>query len=301
MLSCEPPHLTVTDLSQMHRTQSRKRKAKCLKREKRFMSLIKGYSHLSRRAKRRLYCKLQLWMWRKRKEKCHFAIYRTKKRACGIGSGSCHSVKTQLQRDKNTDESPLGRDTGDSEGTLKRQNCVLNWCKTVSPPETFIASSSSQEFVMEANVSAGNITKPTATVLSQETFGQFSERNDPLKCSHTVESLLSTESDACGSSKHFKEPRTMVLAERLEVDRPSGKLTTVPSGQDQVANRVIDETVTSKKTACFQTDLSNHKTLMKDICGNVLFSFYHFFGLHFCFFPQLLKMTVFPFISRISR
>lgn len=241
------------------------------------MSLIKGYSHLSRRAKRRLYCKLQLWMWRKRKEKCHFAIYRTKKRACGISPGSCPSVKTQSQRDKNTDESPFGRDAGDSEGTLKRQNCVLNWCKTVSPPEIFIAPSSSQEFVMEANVSAGNITKPTATVLSQETFGQFSERTDPLKCSHTVESLLSTESDACGPSTHFKEPRTMVLAKRLEVDQPSGKLTTVPSGQDQAANRVTDETVTSKKTACSQTDLSNHKTLMKDIC-EYLDDFYRKYG-----------------------
>ncbi|XP_037644499.1 sentrin-specific protease 5-like isoform X2 [Sebastes umbrosus] len=277
MLSCDPPSFTLISLSQMHRTQSHK--AKCLKRKKRFLSSVKGVSHLSRRAKRRLCCKIQLWMWRKRREKCRFGLFRVKKRACGISSSPCLSLETQSQNNKvptyHTSHlensvrttalvSPLRCDNGDSEDTLSGQNCLLKLCESVIVSETFTASSSLANLVMDTNFSAGNISQTVlaAMVPSQktETLVQLSEHTHHLKRSHTVKPLLSTESDACGLTTHFKEPRTMVPAQRLEADGPSGQFTTVTPGQDQATNRDTDERITSKKTS--QTDVS---LLTKDI------------------------------------
>ncbi|CAI5641776.1 unnamed protein product [Oreochromis niloticus] len=119
----------------MHRAQSQRSKAKYLKRRKGSISLINGVSHMSRRAKRRLYCKLQLWMWRKWREKCHFGIFRAKKRF-GSGSGPGLSLKTQKNKRKayhalNATKtsvlvSALGCDTGGSEDPLKRQDQDMN-------------------------------------------------------------------------------------------------------------------------------------------------------------------------------
>ncbi|XP_039878209.1 LOW QUALITY PROTEIN: sentrin-specific protease 5-like [Simochromis diagramma] len=117
----------------MHRAQSQRSKAKYLKRRKGSISLINGVSHMSRRAKRRLYCKLQLWMWRKWREKCHFGIFRAKKR---FGSSPGLSLKTQKNKRKayhalNAAKTPvlvsaLGCDTGGSEAPRKRQNQDVN-------------------------------------------------------------------------------------------------------------------------------------------------------------------------------
>lgn len=63
-----------------HRLTGEERK--CLKRRKGLTSSIRGVSHFTRRTKRRLYFKLQLWMWRKRQKKCSFALFRAKKQAC---------------------------------------------------------------------------------------------------------------------------------------------------------------------------------------------------------------------------
>ncbi|XP_063317434.1 sentrin-specific protease 5-like isoform X2 [Pelmatolapia mariae] len=119
----------------MHRAQSQRSKAKYLKRRKGSISLINGVSHMSRRAKRRLYCKLQLWMWRKWREKCHFGIFRAKKRF-GSGSGPGLSLKTQKNKRKayhalnaaktSVLVSALGCDTRGSEDPLKRQNQDVN-------------------------------------------------------------------------------------------------------------------------------------------------------------------------------
>lgn len=65
----------------MHRLTGEERK--CLKRRKGLTSSIRGVSHFTRRTKRRLYFKLQLWMWRKRQKKSSFALFRAKKQACG--------------------------------------------------------------------------------------------------------------------------------------------------------------------------------------------------------------------------
>ncbi|XP_073348192.1 sentrin-specific protease 5-like [Pagrus major] len=254
----------------MHRAQNHRRKY--LKRKKGFMSSVKGVSHLSRRAKRRLYCKLQLWMWRKRREKCRFWILRAKKRACGINSGSFLSVKSQKNKSKVV--SSPGCDTGSSEDTLTRQNCPLKQCESVSLSDTFFASRPSQNQVADTTVSAGNVSVPTATVPSQktETLTQLGEINASLK--HMVKPPLSRDSDARGLTTHFIKPRTLV--ERLEVDAPSGQLTAVPPGHDQSAHRAAVDRITSKKSASSQSDVSL-KVLTKDI-HEFLDDFYRSYG-----------------------
>ncbi|XP_078120601.1 uncharacterized protein LOC144526811 isoform X1 [Sander vitreus] len=295
MLSCDPPSFNPINLPQMHRTQSHRSKAKYLKRKKGFLSSVKGVSHLSRRTKRRLCCKLQLWMWRKRREKCRFALFRAKKRACGISPGPCLRVKTQSLKNEskvpiyhttNLENSvitsalvsPLRCDTGGSEDTLRGQNCLLKLCESVSLSETFIASSSSQNLVTDSNVSAGIVNQimPTAMVPSQktETLIQLSETTNPLKLPRTVKDLLSTDRDACGLTTHFKEPRTMVPAQRLEVDGPSGHFTAASPGPDQATNTDTDERITSKKAASSQADVS---LLTKDI-HEFLDDFYRIYG-----------------------
>lgn len=110
----------------MHRAQSHWRNTKYLKRTKGSMSSIKGVSHFARRAKRRLFCKLQLWMWRKRREKCRFAIFGVKKQACGVGSGSCLAVRTR----RRTGKSAAGG-----------QSCLLKLCQPGGCSEASPASS----------------------------------------------------------------------------------------------------------------------------------------------------------------
>ncbi|CAF97536.1 unnamed protein product [Tetraodon nigroviridis] len=77
-----------------HRLTGKERK--CLKRRKGSMSSIRGVSHFTRRTRRRLYFKLQLWMWRKRQKKCSFALFRAKKQACC--SSSAVGVKRQKRQ-----------------------------------------------------------------------------------------------------------------------------------------------------------------------------------------------------------
>ena len=67
----------------------------CLKRRKGSTSSIRGVYHFTRRTKRRLYFKLQLWMWRKRQKKCSFALFRAKKQTC---CSSSRLVKTQKRQ-----------------------------------------------------------------------------------------------------------------------------------------------------------------------------------------------------------
>lgn len=75
-----------------HRLTGKERR--CLKRRKGSTSSIRGVSHFTRRTRRRLYFKLQLWMWRKRQKKCSFALFRTKKQAC------CSSSRISVKRQK---------------------------------------------------------------------------------------------------------------------------------------------------------------------------------------------------------
>uniref|UniRef100_UPI0037E99174 sentrin-specific protease 5-like n=1 Tax=Semicossyphus pulcher TaxID=241346 RepID=UPI0037E99174 len=255
----------------MHRTQSHRSKAKCLKSKKGFMSSIKGVSHLSRRAKRRLYCKLQLWMWRRRREKCRFGMYRTKKQAFVIspGSGSCLTVKTQSQKNKmkvlvyhaqhlqnsqvgtSSLVSPLVCDNRGSEESLRGHSYLHKQC------ELLPASSSLQDLVTDTHVALGKLSKMA----------------DPLEHCHSVK-LLTTDSDACTLTTHFKEPRTIVQVQRPEVDDPSGPITTVIPGQDQATNRDTDGNIDTKTH--LQADVSL-KDLTKDI-HEFLEDFYRTYG-----------------------
>lgn len=249
------------------------------------MSSIKGVSHLSRRAKRRLCCKLQLWMWRKRREKCRFGILRAKKRVCGIGLGSGLSAKTKSQKNRSKVPvhqmpnlvsspirtsalvSPLGCDTGGSKDSLGRQNGLLKLQEYTSLSETLVTSSSLPDLVTDTNVASVHTSGPTATVPSlqkQQTLVELSEITDP-------QPLSSTESDVCGLATHFKEPGTVALAEKLEVDNSSGQFLTA----SQAAERDTDERLASKKTAS-QTDISLN-VLIKGI-HEFLDDFYRIYG-----------------------
>ncbi|XP_023260817.1 sentrin-specific protease 5-like isoform X1 [Seriola lalandi dorsalis] len=276
----------------MHRTQSHRSKAKYLKRKKGFMSSVKGVSHLSRRTKRRLYCKLQLWMWRKRREKCRFGIYKAKKRACGISSGSspCLSLKAQSQKNKrkvpmyrtlnlensqaraSSVVSPIGGEA--SEDTLRGEDCLLKPRESVSLSETFTASSSLHDQVTDTNAAAATITQ-TIPSPTTELFGKFCEIADPSKCSCTVKPLLSTEdSEADRGITLFKAPRTMIPPQRLEVNCPSGQHTNVTPGQDQAQSEDTDERFTSNKSSVTDVGL---RALTKDI-HEFLDGFYRIYG-----------------------
>lgn len=221
----------------MHQTPSHKRKAKYHKRQKGSMSSIKGVCHLSRRAKRRLYCKLQLWLWRKRREKCRFAIFRTKKQAVGISSSSCLSVERHPQKNKSSVVSPPGCGTGYD--TLRRTNCSLKLCHCGSMSEKVVASSSSQNQGMDMiNTATTAAEMPSPKT---ETLERLNEPKEPLKRSRTVKPLLTLDSDVCGLTTHYG---------RL------GQLTPAPRRQDQTANINTDERVTRKPTTCFKTDAS---------------------------------------------
>lgn len=274
------------------------------------MSSVKGVSHLSRRAKRRLYCKLQLWMWRKWREKCRFGIVRGKKLASGISSRSCLNLKTESRKNKrklptygtpNLEHSqvrtsvlvsPLGCDTEDS--VLRRQNCLVKPCESVSLSETCIASNLLQNPVTDTDVAADAIsqTTPTAMALSQRTeiCVQFGKIGDLSELSYTVKPLRSTDSDACGVITHFKKPRTVIPAEMLEINGPAGQHTTI--SQDQATNRDPDKKITSKKTVSPQTD-AGLKALTKDI-HEFLDDFYRIYG---SFIP-LQKSDVFRHLKR---
>lgn len=248
------PHVTLhhtfwSNFSQMHRKQSNWRKAKYPQRKKGSMSSVKGVSHLSRRAKRRLYCKLQLWMWRKWREKCRFAIFKTKKQACRFNHSSCLSTKTQPQKNKSAAVSSL--EARGVEGALRRQNRLQNLCQSGRLSDTFLASSFSQNVATDTSVPARNITMCS-----------------PKTCTHpvrnsAVEPLLHTGRDVCGLMTQVIEQRTLNLSPSLEADNPSDP------GQDQAENMNADVRTASKNTPTCRSDASL-KALEKDIHGKSL-------------------------------
>ncbi|XP_077360052.1 sentrin-specific protease 5-like [Festucalex cinctus] len=73
---------------------------KYLKQTKESMYSIKGVSDLSRQAKRRLYCKWQMWLWRKWREKCFFGFIRSRKLVPIRGPRSCLNIMSQSPRSK---------------------------------------------------------------------------------------------------------------------------------------------------------------------------------------------------------
>lgn len=223
-------------------------------------------------------------MWRKRREKCRFGIFRAKKK---VSAGHFQSVQTQSQINKSKVPtyhtphlensvrtsalvSPHGCGTGDSEDT---QNSPPKLCESGSLSETFSVSGHLQTLVMDTSVSAGEIV-PTPLVQSQDTdtLVHHSDIPDPLKLSYSDNPLLKTDSDACGLTVHLKEPRTMLPPQRLKVDGPSGQFTTVTPAQEEATNGDTDERIASKKTS--QPDVS---LLTKEI-HEFLDEFYRIYG-----------------------
>ncbi|XP_072220149.1 uncharacterized protein [Leuresthes tenuis] len=279
-------HCSPFNFCKMHQTQNHWRKAKCLRKRRRFMSSIKGVTHLSRRAKRRLYCKLQLWMWRKRREKCRFWIFRGRKRACGVdsGSGPCLALKTQSQKNKklvtchtlnrqnsqvrtSAFGSPLRCDAGCSEVALRGQNGLLKKSESDKLSEALVGSSCS--LLMDTKVSAGSISQsiPAPAGLSEntETSIQLIEVNEKL-C-HTVKPLQCTDNNACERSAQYQVPG----AQRRE--EPEGA---APRVQEQTTDRDADGTVGRKKITSSLTDVCLN-ALSRDI-QEFLNGFYRTYG-----------------------
>lgn len=273
----------------MHRTQSHQSKAKHLKRKKGLVSSVKGVSHVSRRIKRRLCCKLQLWMWRKRREKCSLGIFRAKKQSCGISSVSspCLSLKTQSRKNKrkvaklqdgpSAVASSLGGDSEASRDTPRGQGCPLKPCRSVSLSESSAAFRPFHSQVTEANAAAAPTT-PIAPSQRTQTFGKCCENAASSECSCTVKAPCSSPADgeAGGRIALLKAPRAMMPSQNFEVDCPSGHRTTVSPGKDKAPNGDTAEMFTRNRPPQTPVGL---KELIKDIYGRFFFtlSFFFFF------------------------
>ncbi|XP_007554936.1 sentrin-specific protease 5-like [Poecilia formosa] len=194
-LTCES---TCISLCQMEQTRSRWRKPRSLSWRRAFMSSVKGVSHLSWRDKRRLYYKLQFWLWRKRSKKCRFWKVRTRRRRCGSGVRTAtdtelhlKSQKTLLLENNNNSEvkSPesiktrLSPDSGGS-GEV-HQNGLGSWSQSERVSGSSDAGSVSQ-------------TSPTAASLpdSVEPSGRPKGLLHPLELSHTLRPLQGADDTA---------------------------------------------------------------------------------------------------------
>lgn len=207
------------------------------------MSSIKGVSHLSRRAKRRLYCKLQLWMWRKRREKCRFAMFKGKKQTCLISPSS----RTQGGRSNVVSSNPLGCDSGVLEGTPKRHDSTHKPCEHGSRSEMFTNSPVTDAYV------------PTLCV--PVSSGAKTEITNHSRLSQTVKPLLETFPPL------FKEPTTLELSQRLKVNGVLGPLSSSPLDQERAANGNAVQGIISKMV---HTDADLH-ALRNYIQGGFLF------------------------------
>ncbi|KAM9844564.1 sentrin-specific protease 5-like isoform 2-T3 [Aulostomus maculatus] len=265
----------------MHQTQSCQNKAKCIKRRKDFMSSVKGVSHFTRRAKRRLYCKLQLWMWRKRREQCRFGLTLGKKLVSGSFGTSLtlktHSRKSKIKvpNVKNSEvshsalASPVGCASEDSADTPRGQNVLLTLCESAASSESCMTSKSLHSRVTETSNFTISQTPTTGMVPSQgiETFSETTENPEP---SLAVRPLKSKDGGECGLVTHFlhKKQRTMIPAAVKEL-----------SGQHTAASQGLipdsDDRITSKNTRP-QTDIGLN-ALVKEI-QEFLNDFYRIYG-----------------------
>lgn len=241
----------------MPRSQSRRPKAKCTQKKKRSASPIRGVSHFSRRAKRRLYCKLQLWLWRKRRERCGSWILSARTRARKLGSASLLRMKIPLGKNKSSAAPPVECNTADSEdGHGCRQKSLPGLCE------------SGQNAVTDTDVSEGNTPVPKVAQLSPKKATKATT-DSPKKCPSVKPQ---NGGDACELTPHFKKPRTQVQTQRPEDNGPSGHSPTVSAGQDVTANGGTDE---SKSTASLQGVISL-QVLKKSIHGRSVFTFHPF-------------------------
>lgn len=210
------------------------------------MSSIKGVSHLSRRAKRRLYCKLQLWMWRKRREKCRFAMFKGKKQTRLI------SPSSRTQGGRSNVVTSLGCDSGVLEGTPKRNDSTHKPREHGSRSEMFASSAVADAYV------------PTSSVMASpgaKTEAQQREITNHSRLSQTVKPLSEIFPPL------FKEPTTLELSQRLKVNGVLGPLRSAPLDQEWAANGTAVQGIISKTV---HTDADLH-ALRNYIQGGFLF------------------------------
>ncbi|KAM3603949.1 uncharacterized protein V6R79_004490 [Siganus canaliculatus] len=243
----------------MHQTQNHHTNAKWLRRKNGLVSSVKGVSHLPRRAKRRLHCKLKLWLWRKRRERCHFWIFRAKKKACGVSPASCLSAKTQR---KSKVISPVGCSTGDSEDTWKNRSRLTKSVQSVSPSEASAASSSRRSLVTDADA---------VLPKQREQCGDSSEQFPNIKDSLTHMVELRPGAGVCGLNAHFRKPKTHIAAQSSDAEHPTGLLTP-PVGES-------DESSSSKLSKTTTTSAEIHSlTALKKNIHEFLDNFYRTYG-----------------------
>uniref|UniRef100_A0A1A7W8N0 SUMO1/sentrin specific peptidase 5 n=1 Tax=Iconisemion striatum TaxID=60296 RepID=A0A1A7W8N0_9TELE len=218
----------------MYQTQNHRRKVKSLQKKK-FMSSIKGVSHLSRWTKRRLYCKLQLWLWRKRRERCRLLMFSGRRHTSGTctDSASNSSLKPQLQKTKNVltnhikhrENSPV-RTSGSLEPL--QQNMWLNGGVGGHESDDFSETNyeSSGLQVQDTCCSSVINCRTTLTVVaspqSSETSVQLREVTDSLRLHHPANQLPCADRNSCSETQ-------------LQTDPPSQPPSLVPPHQDQTA------------------------------------------------------------------
>uniref|UniRef100_UPI003AAB3E09 uncharacterized protein isoform X1 n=1 Tax=Centroberyx gerrardi TaxID=166262 RepID=UPI003AAB3E09 len=287
VLSHDPPSFVLINGQALTHVQTTEplKQSKDLNRRRRFMSSIKGVSHPSRRAKRRLCCKLQLWMWRKwRRAKCRFWIFKAKKRergACLISSSPCPGLKTQSQTHKGKVQkhrpqsleklqerkSPLavGCDTqGGSEDRLDKDSCLQKLCEPTGLSDICTTTNLLQNLVTVTDVGVGTTHRnmPTTTVPSQR-HGKGSDICVGITDKHIPKKTLP-------SQRHGGQ-------NLYELVGPSEQCTAVTPLQDQATNRDTVESFASKKMQSqHQTDVS-HKALTTHI-HEFLNDFYRIYG-----------------------
>ncbi|KAM4557650.1 sentrin-specific protease 5-like [Fundulus diaphanus] len=263
-LTCES---TCFGLCQMQQTRNYWRN-----RRRGFMSSVKGVSHLSRRDKRRLYYKLQFWLWRKWSETRRFRNIR-KRRCSGIPTGSCCHLKWKSQGSqgftchvKNNENSrvrtsaavsPLRPDAGGSGEALSCPNGLPEWSQSDS---LTVARSDSSE----SKVSAGALsqTSPTATLLSQSTEPSVQPEGatQTLKRSHTVQPLQGADGAVSAGREKFRSQR----AQRPQMDAPL-----------QQRCPFVQQTGTEKTKSCANN--ANTDSLTREI-RDFLEGFYRTYG-----------------------
>ncbi|XP_037132580.1 sentrin-specific protease 5-like isoform X1 [Syngnathus acus] len=106
------------------------------------MSSIKGISHLSKRSKRRLYCKLQLWMWRKQREKYFWNLIGGRKLVPIWRTRSCLNIKAQSLKSKRKVPEQSQIKTATPDPDPKCASKTTHFSQTSYPPGTIIQTTS---------------------------------------------------------------------------------------------------------------------------------------------------------------
>ncbi|XP_030015998.1 sentrin-specific protease 5-like [Sphaeramia orbicularis] len=212
-------------------------------------------------------------MWRKRREKCRFGMFRARRRGCGINCvpSPCFSLKTQIQKKRrrlltyNSQDSTsvLGCGSEMSENTLEQQSSPLNKCESA-----VLSGMPSQDTVMDTDVAAGVGGQIILKGVEPETcskINHLSELSDVVK-------PVSADRNGC---RLIRDRNPGEPAKRLELDVPSGQYHAVCPDQNQVSEG-DEEQVTTKRTGSLQTDIGL-KEVAKDI-HEFLDDFYRIYG-----------------------